>query len=93
MRMEFRRLTGRVLWTRDWSVHGTQAADLRTKAKEALMGFYEGDQHEFWPKAEFRDKVPEEVTIFDASGRLVAAYDIRNMMVDTKRRLSGVKNG
>ena len=56
------------------------------------MDFYEGNQHEFWPKAKFRDKAPEEVTIFDASGRLLAAYDIRNMMADTNRRLSGIKN-
>lgn len=93
MRMEFRRLTGKVLWTRDWSVDGPGSADLRMHARDALMGFYDGDQDEFWPKAEFRDKVPEEVTIYDASGRLLAAYDIRNMMADTKRRLSGIRRG
>jgi len=92
MRMEFRRLTGRVLWTRDWSAHGLSAADLRNQARETLMGFYEGNQDELWPKAEFRDKAPEEVTILDASGRLLAAYDILNMMADTKRRVMGLKN-
>jgi hypothetical protein len=56
------------------------------------MGFYESDQDEYRPKAEFRDKAPEEVTIRDASGRLLAAYDILNMMADTKRRVMGVKN-
>ena len=92
MRMEFRRLTGRVLWTRDWSVPGTPAGDLRKHAREALMGFYEGDQHELWPKAEYRDKAPEEVAIRDASGRLLAAYDILNMMADTKRQVTGPKS-
>ncbi len=92
MRMEFRRLTGRVLWTRDWAAHGVSAADLRNHARDTLMGFYESDQDEYRPKAEFRDKAPEEVTIRDASGRLLAAYDILNMMADTKRRVMGVKN-
>ena len=93
MRMEFRLLTGRVLWTRDWSAHGVLAAELKAHAKEALMSFYDGNQDEFWPKAAFRAKAPEEVAFLDPYGRLLAAYDIRNMIADTKRRLIGAKKG
>ena len=93
MRMEFRRLTGRVMWSQDWSIPGVAVEELKMHAKLALMDFYDGDQHEFWPKAEHHNKAPEEIIIRDAYGRLLAAYDIRNMMADTRRRFVGMKKG
>ena len=93
MRMEFRRLTGRVLWTRDLTSQGVSGADWKARAKEALMSFYEGDGEELWPKAECQGQPPEEVAIRDPYGKLLAAYDICNMAADSKRRLKGRKTG
>ena len=88
MRMEFRRLTGRVLWSRELAQDGVPGVDLKARAKEALMSFYEGVGEELWPKAG-PDQPPEEVAIRDPYGKLLAAYDICNMAADSKRRVKG----
>jgi len=93
MRMEFRRLTGKsVFEDRPWSTEGIPAAELKEHAKDALMSFYTGNQHEFWPKEQFRDKAPEQARIVDEVGKIIAQYDIRDAIADTGRQLVGIKN-
>lgn len=91
MRMEFRRLTGEsILGDRPWQ-KGT-LEELLGHAKAALMGFYDNNQNEFWPKEQFRCKAPEQVRIVDEAGNVVAQYDIRNIIADTGRELTGIKH-
>jgi hypothetical protein len=93
VKLEFRRLTGKpMLDDRPWRAEGIPASDLKEHAKAALMGFYANDQHEFWPKEQFRDKAPEEVRIVDAAGNVVARYDIRDIIAETNRQLVGIKS-
>jgi hypothetical protein len=92
MKMEFRRLTGKaMLDDRPWPSVGVPAAELREHARDALLSFYVGNDHEFWPREEFRDKAPEEVRIVDAAGSVIAGYDIRDIISDTNRQLVGIK--
>jgi hypothetical protein len=91
MRMEFRRLTGTVIFETAWPAQDEPVTELNEQAKEALTGFYEGNEHSFWPKKEFAPNAPEEVRIIDEYGFVVAKYDIRDLGADTKRSLADVK--
>jgi hypothetical protein len=83
MKMEFRRLADgkRVLPDRRW--HEGLPAELLEHAKAALMSFYDGNEHDFWAKPQFRDGgLPEEVRIVDDAGKVVARYDAREAIAD-----------
>jgi hypothetical protein len=91
VKMEFRRLTGKPMFDdRPWQTDGVEISKLREHAKDALASFYTGNDRAFWPKEQFRDKAPEEIRIVDAAGEVVARYDIRDMIADTKRQLTGI---
>jgi hypothetical protein len=83
MKMEFRRLDDgkRVLPDRPW--HEGLPAELLEHAKAALMSFYDGNEHDFWAKPQFREGgLPEEVRIVDDAGKVVARYDAREAIAD-----------
>lgn len=84
MRMEFRRLIGALVFDRPWPVQGLSKKQLDDQAKDALASLYEGDGRSVWPKKEYASNAPEEVRIVDASGAVLAHYDIRNLVADTK---------
>jgi hypothetical protein len=81
-----------MLDARDWPTEGVPVAELREHAREALLGFYTGNEYEFWPKKEYLDQAPEEVRIVDANGSEIARYDVQDAIADTRRQLVGIKN-
>jgi hypothetical protein len=88
MRMEFRRLVGTVIFETSWPDQDEQIDEFNEQAKEALVSFYEGTEHCFWPKKEFAANAPEEVRIINEQGIVVAKYDIHDFATDTKRSLA-----
>ena len=88
MRMEFRRLVGTVIFETSWPDQDEQIDEFNEQAKEALVSFYEGTEHCFWPKKEFAANAPEEVRIVDEQGIIVAKYDIHDFATDTKRSVA-----
>jgi formylmethanofuran dehydrogenase subunit D len=85
MRMEFRRLTGELVGQLPWPAQVTSADELRTKAREALAGFYESNELEFWPRERFAANAPEEVRIVSETGEIVVSYTIKDFTADTGR--------
>ena len=87
MRMELRRLSGEVIGILPWPGQVASAKEVEAQAKTALAGFYEGDDHVFWPKQRFASNAPEEVRIISDGGDIVAIYTVNDMAEDTKRSL------
>jgi hypothetical protein len=87
MRVEFRRLIGTVLEERPWPILAVNSDELRKEAAALLGGFYESDEREFWPKKKFIQKTPEEVRIMDSAGKILARYDVWDLIDDTGRKL------
>jgi hypothetical protein len=89
MQMEFRRLTGLALGHQSWPSLGTTPADLATQTATMLRAHYNSDGKQIWPKKQYFQKAPEEVRIVDDAGRVVARYDIRDLISDTGCELVG----
>ena len=87
MRMELRRLAGTVLEKRPWPILAVNSEELRKDAATVLGGFYESDEHAFWPKSQLAHMTPEEVRILDAAGKVLARYDVWDLIEDTGRKL------
>jgi hypothetical protein len=89
MQLELRRLSGQEVLKELWrSATDIPTADLDECVKDALMSFYDGDEHNFWPKEQFSAWTPELAQIVDEDGQVLADYDINDLAEDTGRKLT-----
>jgi hypothetical protein len=89
MQLELRRLSGQEVLKELWrSATDIPTADLDECVKDALMSFYDGDEHNFWPKEQFSAWTPELAHIVDEDGQVLAEYDINDLAEDTGRKLT-----
>lgn len=92
MRMEFSRLAGAFISQRPWPVDGRPIEELTIEAKNALAGFYDGDEYSFWPKKEYAANPPEQVLIIDFRGTIVVEYDLGDLLGGSRRSLVAGKD-
>ena len=92
MRMEFSRMVGIFISQRPWPVDGKSDEQLLAEARDALAGFYDGDEYSFWPKKEYASNVPEHVRVVDSTGAIVLEYDLADLIAESRRSLVGGKN-
>jgi hypothetical protein len=87
MQLELRRLSGQPVHEELWrSTQDIPLADLNECVKDVLMSFYDGNDREFWPKDQYRERAPQVARIIDTAGQVVAQYDIDDLAEDTARR-------
>ena len=61
--------------------------DLAALARDILMSYYKADGRFFWPKPSYGNKAPQGVRIVDASGKVLARYNVYDLSEDTRREL------